>query len=177
MSGSLRLRLAVWYAVLLGFILAVASLFSYSFHSTFHYEDVDRSLAATAGHVLGELRARGDPPGTEQGIELPPVDEYGSPDVYVRLFDAEGRILAFSGNAGRQAEVDPRSVETQRQVRGMDSPLGWLPASCISPWPQPQATCALLPAVAWRAALRRQRLAPGSAALAWRAVHPCRWLA
>ncbi len=137
MSGSLRLRLGVWYAALLGFILAVTSLFSYSFHSTFHYEDVDRSLVATTGHVLGELRARTDLSRTQQGIELPPVDEYASPDVYVRLFDAEGRILASSANAGHQADADPRPLATQPQTTGNDGPMSWLVRS-IANAGQPQ---------------------------------------
>lgn len=125
MSTSLRLRLAVWYAALLALILALTSLLSYSFHSLSHYEDVDRSLLGTAVHVLGQLRAADRPPG-EKGIDLPPVEEFVSPDIYVRLYDPEGQLTVQSPNAGRQGEADPRVVAVSPRDQGSGDPVAWL---------------------------------------------------
>ncbi len=124
MSSSLRLRLAVWYAALLALILAATSLLSYSFHSASHYEDVDRALVGTAVHALGQLKGLDRHAGAHT-IELPPVDEFASPDIYVRLYDSDGRLLTQSPNAGRQPESDPRAVAATPKNRDDGGYLPW----------------------------------------------------
>ncbi len=125
MSSSLRLRLAVWYAALLALILAVTSFFSYSFHSASHYEDVDRALVGTAVHALGTLRTGGHS-SVDPSLRLPPVDEFASPDIYARLYDAQGHLAEQSPNAGRQPESDPRTVAALPRNDASDGPLSWL---------------------------------------------------
>ncbi len=109
MHTSLRLRLAVWYASLLAVILAVTLVLSYSFHSTTHYEDVDRFLVGTAVHVLGGVKMTAAQR-LDASANLPPVDEFASPDIYVKLYDPDGQLVASSPNAGRQPDVDPRQA-------------------------------------------------------------------
>ena len=114
MRSSLRLRLALWYAALLAVIIAITSVLSYSFHSTAHYEDIDRSLVTTAVHVVTGLRGM---PGANPN--LPPVEEFASPDIYVRLFGPSGNLVAESPNTRHQPEVDPaRVASTPRRPEG-----------------------------------------------------------
>jgi two-component system, OmpR family, sensor kinase len=128
---SLRLRLAIWYAGLLALILLVTSVLSYSYHGAAHYEDVDRSLVATAIHVLSELPENDLRSSVQDGLALPPVDEFAAPDVYVRLYDAGGQLLASSPNAGRQPEADPRLVSSTPQLSG-GGPLDWIAHTLVS---------------------------------------------
>lgn len=125
MRASLRLRLALWYAALLAIIMAFSSVISYSFHSTSHYEDVDRSLVTTAVHVIGELKGRTLAEIVRESA-LPPMDEFASPDIYVRLYDAGGAPIAASPNAGHQVQADPRSAVSMTRVSGGDDPLSGL---------------------------------------------------
>jgi signal transduction histidine kinase len=128
---SLRMRLAIWYAALLALILLITSLLSYSYHGAAHYEDVDRSLVATAVHVLGELPQSDFGSTPQGGIEFPPVDEFAAPDVYVRLYDGDGQLLASSPNAGRQPDADPRLVASTPHVRE-GWPLDWIAHALVS---------------------------------------------
>ena len=68
---SIRFRLALWYAALLGAILVVTSLLSYSFHSASHYDDVDRSLKGTAIHTSSQLKDSSGGYRLEEGVQLP----------------------------------------------------------------------------------------------------------
>lgn len=132
MSASLRLRLAVWYAALLALILVATSIFSYSFHSISHYEDVDRSLVATAAHVLGQLRAGGGGHQVESGTDLSLPQEVASLDIFVRLYDAEGRLVALSPNAARHIDIDPREVAARPRSGVDESPFTRLMRSLVN---------------------------------------------
>lgn len=70
---SIRLRLALWYAGLLGIIVAVVAILSYTFHSTSHYDDVDRTLVGSVAHVLVESR--------DAGLEEKDLAQVGLPSV------------------------------------------------------------------------------------------------
>ncbi len=126
MSASLRLRLAAWYASLLVAILAITMVLSYAFHSTAHYEDVDRFLVGTAVHVLSQLRTNGGDYSVDGSATLPPVDEFASQDIYVRLYDAQGVQVASSPNAGRHPDIDPRQVSATPRGAADEGALAWL---------------------------------------------------
>ncbi|MHB0869818.1 MAG: sensor histidine kinase [Chloroflexota bacterium] len=126
MSSSLRLRLAVWYAALLALILAATASISYSFHSSYHYEEVDRSLVGTVAHVRSELPREDGRYQLQERIDLSRVDEFAAPDVYVRLYDADGGLVAASPNSGHQPQADPRLVAVAPPDRAGGGPLGWL---------------------------------------------------
>ncbi|MGI5836334.1 MAG: HAMP domain-containing protein [Chloroflexota bacterium] len=123
---SIRFRLALWYAALLGAILVVTSLLSYSFHSASHYDDVDRSLIGTAIHTSSQLKDSSGGYRLEEGVQLPPVEEFVSPDVWVRLYDANGSLLSSSVNAPRISSPDPRIVATLPRVPESGGVLAWL---------------------------------------------------
>lgn len=110
MVTSLRLRLAVWYACLLALILAATAFVSYSFHSISHYDDVDRALTSTAIHVRGTMLVSGEAVGPDGALKVPSFEEHTSPEIYVRLYDADGRLVASSRNAGSEPGIDPRIV-------------------------------------------------------------------
>lgn len=129
-ASSLRGRLAVWYATLLAIILAITSFLSYSFHSAYHYDEVDRSLVGTSTHVLGMLKS-GDSTNAS-GTALPPIEEFDSPDIYVRVYSADGLIVAQSANAGHQPSGSPRQVAVSRRDTEIGGPIDWLVHPLVS---------------------------------------------
>lgn len=126
MPTSLRWQLALWYAALLGIILVVISLLAYSFHSASHYDEVDRTLVGAAIHATSQLRADGDGYRLENGVRLPPAEEFASPDVFVRLYDPEGQVLAASIRAMNQLQIDPRLVASSPRIPENGGGFGWL---------------------------------------------------
>src|SRR5512142_2228821 len=111
MATSLRLRLAVWYAGLLALILVSTATVSYSFHSVLHYDEVDRALASTAVHIRAQVESTGAAGIRADGVlPIPSFEEHTSPEIYVRLYDHAGRLVASSRNATDRPEFDPRAV-------------------------------------------------------------------
>lgn len=105
-----RLRLALWYGGLMTVVTAATLLLTYFLHGASLYLDVDRSLTVAANHVLVELASQQV---TEERLAqggLPPVQQIASPDIYLRLFDSRGALLAASANAADQPYADPREL-------------------------------------------------------------------
>ena len=51
---SIRLRLALWYGGLFALVLLLVTMLSYAFHVRGHYDDRDRALITSAGHMVIE---------------------------------------------------------------------------------------------------------------------------
>ena len=66
---SLRARLASWYACLSLAVVAVACTYAYAVHSRTHYDEIDKTLRETAGH-LAYVIAR-NPAGSSEIVNLP----------------------------------------------------------------------------------------------------------
>ena len=64
---AIRLRLALWYGALFALVLLLVTLLSYSLHVRGHYDDRDRALVTSAGHMAGEARAMPNGPHLVEG--------------------------------------------------------------------------------------------------------------
>lgn len=113
---SIRLRLTLWYAGLLGVILVTFSIIFYLVLTTNLYADVDRVL----DHFTQEThRALGHTSPTSwlehtAVISLAdiPVNEFATPGVYIQVLDDQGRIVATSSNLSiHQLPVDPVVIQ------------------------------------------------------------------
>lgn len=106
---SIRLRLALWYTGVLGFTLIVSSLLVYFLMEHHLVAQIDDSIISRAQHISGTIRVIDTPSSSLQGVELPPINTFESPGVYVQVVQADGVIVARSDNLG--VEGLPRGEE------------------------------------------------------------------
>ena len=98
---SIRLRLALWCAGMIGLILASLSLLSYAIHTRAHYDDIDRVLVQATDHIAPELPTTG-----ENLSRL--LRDASAPDLSIRAYDADGRPLDPVSDVA--PPVDPLAV-------------------------------------------------------------------
>ncbi|MBI2907390.1 MAG: HAMP domain-containing histidine kinase [Chloroflexi bacterium] len=100
---SIRLRLALWYTSVLVAVLVVFSSVLYLVMDVRLVNEADDAVAARAHHIAGAIRAR---PSASSGIlhiELPSIDAFESPGVYVQVVEAPTRsVVARSASLGEQ---------------------------------------------------------------------------
>ena len=111
----LRVRLALWYALVLAAVLLV---FGAATHSVLAYvltRDVDRRLTETAQRVLTATRVQVRPLLNVRLIELPQLDVFTSSGIYIQVMDAEGTVYSRSANLG--AATLPRDEATWRELQ------------------------------------------------------------
>jgi len=97
----IRIRLTVWYTVLLGAILIAFSALLYMVLSFFLHDQVDRNLQDRAGQVGAQIEAHSTV--VEQGqVVLPPLNIFSSPAIFIQVVGADGRLITATGNMGNQ---------------------------------------------------------------------------
>ncbi len=64
---SIRLRLALCYGTLFALILPIVTVLSYAIHSRSQYDDLDRTLIASASHAAAETSSSASGPHLVQG--------------------------------------------------------------------------------------------------------------
>jgi signal transduction histidine kinase len=118
-----RLRLASWYAVVMGFILGLCGLGVYEAIVHAHWQTVDRELEAVAGtlhdSIENELK---QPERLEPSVQklLPErepqrhiLSAVHQGNYYVRLLDRSGRVVATAGFEPKNLSVTPGNVTWQ----------------------------------------------------------------
>lgn len=98
---TLRCRLTLWYTAVLALTLLFFGGLTYAL--LFHYltREVDYSLTRKAGEVVRLIKV-GSRFLRQQGIVLPDVNAFSSPDTFLQVVDLEGEIVARSRNLGSQ---------------------------------------------------------------------------
>ena len=99
---SIRLRLALWYTSVLVVTLIVFGVLLYFLMARHLIDQQDESIATRAQHVASTIRVVAAAPPTLQHVELPPIDAFESPGVYVQVVQSDGAIAARSDNLGGQ---------------------------------------------------------------------------
>lgn len=111
---SIRLRLTLWYAGLLGIALAIFTVLIYVTLLTVLTYSVDEALRLRASQLASRLLPSGgmlDPEELGPQLELSPLEEFAAPGIYVQVLDDRGRLVAASANlAGGQVPPDPDAV-------------------------------------------------------------------
>ncbi|KJS17613.1 MAG: hypothetical protein VR69_04210 [Peptococcaceae bacterium BRH_c4b] len=98
---SVRLRLTLLYTGLLALTLSIfASIVYVNMYRTL-YGEIDQSVYSMAHSVLKSVKIT-RAPYTLREIILPDVDVFSSPDTYIQVVDAEGRLYTHSRNLGVQ---------------------------------------------------------------------------
>jgi signal transduction histidine kinase len=119
----LRVRLALAYGGLTGLVVLLVSLLAYAEHTRGHYDDVDRSLTGAAEHVSGREADEALAHGDLAAALAVPVE----PDVALRVYDGDGRVIAAGPNAALAPAIDPRtfggSAAAYDPVAGLAPPL------------------------------------------------------
>jgi len=99
---AIRLRLALWYGALFALVLLLVTLLSYSLHVRGHYDDRDRALVTSAGHMAGEARAMPNGPHLVEGS--------GGLEVGFRLYDAQGAVREQTPDIAHLPSLDPLAL-------------------------------------------------------------------
>ena len=102
----IRLRVALWYAVLLVVTVVAIGIFLLAALATIMQDQMDEALLLRASRVEREIRTgddgRLDPGDVEAGLlELEPLEEFSSPGIYVQVRDSNGATVASSANVQR----------------------------------------------------------------------------
>jgi signal transduction histidine kinase len=98
---SVRLRLTLLYTGLLALALTIfASIVYINMYRTL-YGEIDQSVNSMANSVLKSVKITIAPFSLRE-IILPDVDVFSSPDTYIQVVDAEGRLVTHSRNLGVQ---------------------------------------------------------------------------
>ena len=105
---SIRLRLTLWYVLLLAVILAAFSAGIYTTLRQNLYEGLDDSVANRANVLLEVVRYEDGAP-TLAGVV--PSNDPNEGESFVRVFDASGRVTFDNSVAAGGVAVDRRAVE------------------------------------------------------------------
>ncbi len=100
---SIRLRLALWYTAVLGVTLVVFSLLLYYLMAQHLIGELDEAISTRARHIVSTIRVDEQAPPTLDHVELPPIDAFESPGIYVQVVQTDGKVVARSDNLGGQA--------------------------------------------------------------------------
>lgn len=97
---SIRLRLALWYGVLLAALVLFFGGLIYSSVQAYLREDLRASTRRLADHFAESLRTAPDGSSVE-----PLLRAFDAPDVLVAVYDAAGKVLARSGSTPDAGEA------------------------------------------------------------------------
>ena len=108
---AIRWRLTLLFALILLVILVFSDIVLNMLLENYLLNDVDSHLAAYSSQVHGTVNAQ-----TIQGqsdyhvihSQLPPINEFSSPGIYIQVIDPSGTVVVKSDNLGSQElPVDP----------------------------------------------------------------------
>jgi signal transduction histidine kinase len=116
---SVRVRLTAWSAALAAILLSLVSGSAYALHIRSQYEDLDRSLVITAGHLQEQLQSAGS------AIE-PARFESSGPSILTQLYEADLSPVN-AGPANPSPPLGPLEVLTQDAGPAYDRVLRLLP--------------------------------------------------
>lgn len=113
---SIRLRLTLWYVLLLAVILITFSGALYAILSFSLFSEVDRTLERRAQEVQNAanaaLQVQSDPRifFLRGRLTLPTADTFAAPGTYVQMATPEGTAVSRSENLGEKVIVVPASI-------------------------------------------------------------------
>src|SRR5262245_2706890 len=102
---SIRLRLALWYGGLFALVLLLVTILSYAFHVRSHYDDRDRALITSAGHMASEAGMMPDGPHLLEGR--------GGLEVGFRLYGPDGTLREQTTGVESLPPLDPHAILTE----------------------------------------------------------------
>ncbi len=95
----IRIRLTLWYTVLLGAMLIAFGALLYMVLAFFLYDQVDRNLQDRAVQVGKQIESRSKL--LERGqVVLPPLNSFSSPAIFIQVIAADGTVVVTTRNMG-----------------------------------------------------------------------------
>ncbi|MBI2939477.1 MAG: HAMP domain-containing histidine kinase [Chloroflexi bacterium] len=112
---SIRLRLTLWYSVILAITLFFFSALLYTVFDRTLRLDVDASLEERADDITRAVRVRGDISFFPRRVTLPRTEAFAAPTLYVQLVDLNGQVAERSESlADASLPVDATILESAR---------------------------------------------------------------
>ena len=99
---SIRIRLTLWYTLLLGAILIAFGFLLYLILSFSLREQVDRNLKDRAIQVGNQIQAQTVIMEETGRVVLPPLNVFSSPSIFIQVIRADGALVTATGNLGGQ---------------------------------------------------------------------------
>lgn len=102
---SIRVRLTLWFAVIIGLILMVSGMFFYSALRLWLEAEAESNLRVYATMVNASLSNLPQSEPIDYEIvrsSLPPMDQIASPGMYLQLVDGNGSVVVKSDSLGAQ---------------------------------------------------------------------------
>ncbi|MDH3675245.1 MAG: cell wall metabolism sensor histidine kinase WalK, partial [Anaerolineae bacterium] len=126
----IRIRLTLAYTLLLGAILLAFGLLLYLVLSFSLKDQVDRNLKDRALQVGAQIESHAVVMETGR-VVLPPLSIFSSPAVFIQVIEADGKLVAATGNLGGQrfpysreiAAVNRRGQAVFKTVTIEDTPV------------------------------------------------------
>lgn len=99
---TIRIRLTLWYTFLLGAILIVFSILLYWVLKFSLHNQVDSNLQDRAQQVGAGIEAQAviRRTGNVVGIEVPPINVFSSPAIFIQVVQADGTLVTATDNLG-----------------------------------------------------------------------------
>jgi two-component system OmpR family sensor kinase len=113
----IRLRMAIWYALLMLTLVMAIEVFLASALDDVVQDQIDAAMRLRASRVEREITTgdddRLDPGDVQAGLlELAPLEEFTSPGIYVQVRDLTGTVIATSANLPRsELPMTPELLE------------------------------------------------------------------
>ena len=125
--SSIRLRLTLWYVLLLAVILASFTTSIYFVLRHVLYNNLDESIQNQAGALWGTIQFDGRRPSLENIVS---PENTGEVEHFVRVFDASGNVTFDNGAAIALVPVDSQAIKRAlagkseiRSVKTDDDPM------------------------------------------------------
>ncbi len=100
---SIRVRLTLWYTSVLAIVLALFSVALYSLLTFTLINQIDRQLQSTADRVAQSARLRLSLVSLSPVLEIPELDVFATPGLYVQVYDEDSGQLLRSRTLGEGA--------------------------------------------------------------------------
>ena len=115
-SLSIRLRLTIWYSLMLGITLLLFASFIYVTLDRNLAAEVDRSLADRSAEVNRSISLEADPLRRSQiQVTIPQPNVYAAADIFVQVSYLDGQVLATSDNLeGQHLPIGATDLEAAR---------------------------------------------------------------
>jgi two-component system OmpR family sensor kinase len=111
---GIRWRLTLWFSLILLVILGFSGSVFYFLLQHYLFQNVDNSLLTYTSRVHGNLQ-NGITPGSDFSMihsNLPAVNEFASPGIYIQLIDSNGAVVVKSDNlSSQELPVSPSLVQ------------------------------------------------------------------
>lgn len=115
----IRWRLTLWFSAIFCIILLVTGALFYVLLQRYLYQEVDNNLTVYSARVHGTLHADGAGAPLDYQVihsQLPPINDFVSPGIFIQILDKNGNIVVKSDNLA--AQELPTSPSLVKQVSG-----------------------------------------------------------